>query len=162
MARGAEPGAVASGADRRRLGGIAPGDKGRNTKILGRTPIFQGLALRSLHGATGGNDECLTGGHIPFTGCRQAGVDVGGALRDLAKLDRRPAGRSCDWSKRGQKSICRRIEMRAAYSGDRAFAWPGPRADRLSLVGAVLQQPKPLGLHADNAAPELGRAPARR
>ena len=76
------------------------------------------------------------------------------AFRDLAKLDRRPAGRSRDWPKRGQKSIGRRIEMRAAYSGDRAFAWPGPRADRLSLVGAVLQQSKPLGLHADNAAPD--------
>ena len=58
-----------------------------------------------------------------------------------------------DWSKRGQKSIGRRIEMRATYGGDRAFAWPGPRADRLSLIGAILQQPKPLGLHADNAAP---------
>src|SRR5689334_25287462 len=44
--------------------------------------------------------------------------------------------------------------MRAAHGRDCALVWPCPRADRLSLVGAILQQAKPLGLDADNAAPD--------
>ena len=51
-----------------------------------------------------------------------------------------------------QKSIGRRIEMRAADAATAPSRGQAPRADR-RLVGAVLQQPKPLGLHADNAAP---------
>src|SRR5262249_15825771 len=111
-------------------------------------------ALWSLYGTAGRNDERLTGGHIPLARRRQARINVSNAFRDLTELDRGSAGASRYRSKRREKRIGRRIEMRAAHGRPPPFARPDPRADRLSLVGAILQQAKTLGLYPDDATPD--------
>ena len=79
--------------------------------MLGDAAILQGQALRGFYDAAGGDNERLAGGHIPLTRCCKARVNVRGTFRDLAKLDRRAAGGSLNWPKRGKKGIGGRIEM---------------------------------------------------
>ena len=140
---------------------ISPGDKGRHAKILGGAAKVQGQALRGRYAAARGNDERLTGGHIPFAGGRQARVHIDAAFRDLANLSAEPLAERVTGPSFARKASVAGSKCERLTAATGAFAWPCPRADRLSLVGAILQQAKPLGLDADNAAPDFVHAPAR-
>jgi hypothetical protein len=106
----------------------------------------------------------MAGRHVPLMGRRQAGIDVGAALGDPAKLDRRAAGQPLDVPELGQKGIGGRVEMGiarvwiAATSVAASAAAPGVSRSRCAPPPGAVRQTIPSAGAA--TIPRTGR-PAR-
>ena len=119
--------------------------------------------FESVIRAAGGRHHRMAGGHVPFAGRRQPGIDIDRAFGDPAEFDRRAEFAPDRAGPCGDEGFGPGIAMRAA-DRDRSTGWPrgGQRRVRIGSAQRLpVAERQPLGAAADDAAPdqpERGRA----
>src|ERR1700761_5648651 len=155
---------VGQGCSSSRRGWIAPGDEFRHDEIIPASAELHVGALRIRDPAAGRGDDGVPRCDIPFGGRREAWIDIGGAFRYPAELDRRPQFEPDDARPAVNKGFGPGVAMRAADRRDpgRAGRWEATGMDRLGRDdGPSIADGQPFRAAAHKATPyqsERGRA----